>query len=274
MCDVKVCEPMKLPSLRAHLFLLAIALTHSLAYAAPEEIQVYLDEFADVGGWGLDIHTNYVAALQVNPSSTVTRKMLRMTPEVSYGINQNWEVAGYLLTSKGPDQAQNQPQIDGVKARVKWRPDSSVNAEKNGSPWYWAVNFEMGQLNQRFNPEQKVGQLKLIGLWRQGNWTVGGNVNFDRTLNASSAIGATTEVDTKLAYRIGNPEGRNFQIGLEQYAYRGAMSGAFAGQNKNKMNFLAVDFEVNKWELNIGLGRATGAVDDKTLIKAVIGVPF
>lgn len=267
-------DPMKLPSLRTLLLLPAIALAHPLAQAAPEEIQVYLDEFAEVGGWGLDIHTNYVTALQANPSSTVTRKLLRMTPELSYGINQNWEIAGYLLTSKGPEQDQNKLLTDGVKARVKWRPDSSVNAEKNGSPWYWAVNFEAGQLNPRFNPEKKVGQIKLIGMWRQGNWTVGGNLNFDRTLNASSVIGTTTEVDTKLAYRISNPEGRNVQIGLEQYAYRGAMSGAFAGQNKNKMNFLAVDFEVNKWELNIGLGRATGSVDDKTLMKAVIGVPF
>lgn len=30
--------------------------------AAPEEIQVYLDDFAEVGKPGLDLHTNYLTA--------------------------------------------------------------------------------------------------------------------------------------------------------------------------------------------------------------------
>jgi hypothetical protein len=264
---------------------LAALATVTLAHAAPEEIQVYMNEFADPGAWGLDVHTNYVGSLQPNagntpPPSRTARKMLRTTPELSYGINKNWEVAGYFLTSAGPEQASGHLLGDGVKARVKWRPDWAVNAEKNGSPWYAAINFEMGQLAQRFNAEQQVGQLKLIGMWRQGNWTVGGNLNFDRTLKGPSALGTTTELDVKLAYRLsvlgalGSQGPGTTQIGIEQYAYRGALSGAYAGQNRNKAIFLALDFEVNKWEVNLGVGRATGVIDDKLIVKAVIGVPF
>lgn len=246
-------------------------------HAAPEEIQVYLDEFAAPGAWGLDVHTNYVGSLQSNagntpPSSRTTRKMLRTAPELSYGINKNWEVAGYFLSSTGPEQASGHLLGDGVKARVKWRPDWAADAEKNGSPWYAAVNFEMGQLAQRFNAEQSVGQLKLIGMWRQGDLTVGANLNLDRTMKARSALGATTELDVKLAYRL--PGRGPTQIGVEQYTYRGALSGALAGKNRNKATFLALDFEVTKWELNLGVGRSTGVTDDKIIVKAVIGVPF
>jgi len=253
------------------LVLIAGFFTLPNALAAPEEIQVYLDEFAGVGEWGLDIHTNFVTSAQ---TGSTTRKMLRTTPELSYGINPNWEIAGYWLTSKGPDQGSGALVSDGVKARVKWRPDSSVNAEKNGSPWYWAVNFEIGKLNPRFNPDQRTGELKLIGLYRSGNWTLGANLNFDRALNAGTALGTTSELDTKLAYRVGGSAEKPVQLGLERYAYRGALSGALVGQGKNDMTFLAADFELGKWEVNLGVGRASGVTSDRTLIKAVIGVPF
>ena len=49
--------------LRHHLRLTCSTLLLSAAsgaFAAPEEIQVYLDEFAEPGKFGLDFHTNYV----------------------------------------------------------------------------------------------------------------------------------------------------------------------------------------------------------------------
>ncbi len=241
--------------------------------AAPEEIQVYLDEFAEQGTWGLDIHSNYV--LTVQPGAvTNDRKMLRATPELSYGINKNWEVAGYWLTSKGPDQTNNNVVSDGIKARVKWRPDSSVSAAVNGSPWYWAVNVEVGKVNPRFNVDQRLGELKFIGLYKSGNWTLGGNYNLGRALNAGSALGTTSEIDTKLAYRMGDSIGKPVSLGFENYNYLGAISGPVAGLNKSRMTFVAADLELAGWDLNIGVGRAFGATDDKAIVKIIVGVPF
>ncbi len=243
------------------------------ALAAPEEIQVYLDEFNAPREWSLDVHTNYVPTVQTG-AMTADRKMLRVTPELSYGINKNWEVAGYWLTSKGPDQANNSVLSDGVKARVKWRPDSSVDVQKNGSPWYWAVNFEIGKVNPRFNADQRLGQVKFIGMYKSGNWTLGGNYNLDRALNAGSALGTTSELDTKLAYRMGGSAEKPMSLGLENYSYRGAISGPMTGSNQNRMTFLAADFELAKWEFNVGVGRAFGVIDDKIIFKAIVGVPF
>lgn len=244
--------------------------------AAPEEIQVYLDEFAAPGEFGLDIHSNYV--LTVQPSAvTNDRKMLRATPELSYGINKNWEVAGYWLTSKGPDQNNGHFVSDGVKARVKWRPDSSINAATNASPWgyfYWAVNFEIGKVNPRFNSDQRLGELKFIGMYKSSNWTLGGNYNLDRALNAGSALGTTSELDTKVAYRLGGSAEKPVSLGLENYSYRGAISGPMSGLNQNRMTFVAADFELAKYEFNIGIGRSFGTTVDKHILKLILGIPF
>lgn len=51
------------------------------ASAASEEIQVYLDDFAEVGKPGLDLHTNYVPAGQYP-----TYHQFRPRPELSYGV--------------------------------------------------------------------------------------------------------------------------------------------------------------------------------------------
>lgn len=127
-----------------HFILSALLLTAALA--APEKIQIYLDEFAAPGKFGLDFHTNYVRSAQ--PGS-MTRGQLRVTPELSYGINQHWEAALYLLTSAGPELLGGRPMTDGAKVRLKWRP----RGPSADSPRYGAINFEVGQLSQRFYSE-------------------------------------------------------------------------------------------------------------------------
>ncbi len=244
------------------------------AFAAPEEIQVYLDEFAEVGQWGLDVHSNYVT--ETSRPNTTSRGMLRATPELSWGLSKHWEVAGYWMTSKGPEQEGSVAATDGLKVRVKWRP--FVPSEDTA--FYGAVNLELGRIAPRFfeqaasDADIQTTQLKLIGMWKSNQWVLGANLNFDRASHTAQSLGTTTELDTKIAYKVGLLGGKPFQIGLENYDYRGALSGDLAGQNRSSLSFLAFDFELKGWELNLGLGRASGATEDKGLIKAVIGVPL
>jgi len=226
------------------------------AIAAPEEIQVYLDDFADVGKPGLDLHTNYVPS---GPQST--NHQFRLTPEFSYGINTNWEVAAYFLTVKNPGGT---VQTDGAKVRTRWRP----KAPSADSPFYWAVNLEFGHLSKRFNPDETSGEIKLIGVWKTDPWTVGMNFNFDRSLRNSPSQGATSEIDTKVSYKI--REG--LEIGAENYSFLGA-NHYDLGQPSSHSNYLASDFSLGKWDLNVGLGRTTGQAPE-TVLKAVIGVPL
>jgi hypothetical protein len=237
------------------------------ALAAPEEIQVYLDEFADQGKFGLDFHTNYVVSAD---SGATTRNMLRVTPELSYGINDNWEGALYWLTSAGPEQESGQPVSDGYKVRLKWRP----RAPSVDSPWYWAVNFEVGELAPRFYPDKTSGEIKFIGVWKSGRWTLGGNLNLDRSLRSDAQQGTTADVDGKIAYKVSGGQDDDLQLGLEHYAGLGQMKNLYASDERVSMTFLVADFGHKGWDFNIGLGRATGATQDNVIIKAIIGVPL
>ena len=237
------------------------------ATAAPEEIQVYLDEFAEPGKFGLDFHTNYVISAQ---TSSVTRRMLRVTPELSYGLNEKWEVALYWLTSAGPGQLNGHLVTDGTKVRAKWRP----RAPTPDSPWYGAINMELGQLSRRFYPDQMSAEVKLIGVYDKGPWILGANLNFDRALRASAQQPATAEIDTKVAYRVTSPSRGDLRVGFENYAFLGAIRAQPVPGIQTSSSFLVTDFSFRRWDFNVGLGKASGATTDGWLLKAVIGVPL
>ncbi|WP_421956468.1 hypothetical protein [Polaromonas sp.] len=235
--------------------------------AAPEEIQVYLDEFAAPGKFGLDLHTNYVLSAQ--PGSN-TRRMLRVTPELSYGFNENWEGALYWLTSVGPAQLDGHPVTDGVKIRAKWRP----RAPTPDSPWYGAINVELGQLSRRFYPDQTSVEIKLIGVYQKGPLTLGANLNLDRALRTDAQQPATAELDTKAAYRITSKNEGDVRLGIENYAFLGALRSWAIPSTRTSSTFLVTDFSFRRWDFNVGLGKASGATPDRWLIKAVIGIPL
>ncbi len=260
-------SPFAKPARYVVLALLAIFAYPLAALAAPEEMQVYLDEFAEPGKFGLDFHTNYV--MQAEPGAA-SRNMLRVTPELSYGINEHWEAAVYWLTSTGPEQMGGQPLSDGVKLRVKWRP----RAPSADSPWYWAVNFEVGDLNRRFYPDGTSGELKLIGMWKSGPWTLGGNLNIARPLGSNPVQGTTLEIDGKVAYRLASAGDSELQLGLEHYAGLGSLTNLYSPAERTSMTFLTADFVFKGWDFNVGIGKATGATQDNTILKAIIGVPF
>jgi hypothetical protein len=248
--------------------LLTIGLAASSAcFAAPEEIQVYLDEFADPGKFGLDLHTNYV--LSAEPGA-VTRRMLRVTPELSYGINEHWETALYWLTSAGPEQASGHPVTDGVKFRLKWRPV----APASDKPWYGAVNFEVGQLSNRFYPDRTSAELKFIGVYTSGPWIVGANLNLDRALRSNPIQPATSEFDTKVSYRVGADQEGALRVGLENYAFLGPLHSQVGPSTRTNSTFLVGDFSLGHWDFNVGIGKASGASPDHWVFKAIIGLPI
>lgn len=232
------------------------------AMAAPEEIQVYMDEFAEKGKFGLDLHTIYTLSTNDNLSQP-PRRQLRLTPELSYGLSDHFEVAGYFLTNKA---AAGNPQTDGVKLRVRYRP--IVPTEE--TTWYTAVNIELGKLSQRFNAERSNGEVKGILSWKSALWVAGLNLNIDRPLKRTSIAPTTYELDGKLGYKVT----KELQLGVEHYAFLGAVRGTVPGFLPSRTTFLVSDFAVGRWDVNFGIGRASGAVADKVIIKAIIGVPI
>lgn len=230
--------------------------------AAPEEIQVYLDEFAEMGKFGLDLHSIYTATSRL-PSGTPPNYQLRLTPELSYGLSEHVETAAYFLTNHAPGQSL---QTDGLKVRMRYRP--LIPTEQ--TTWYTAVNIELGKLSQRFNTAYSNGEIKGILAWRSGPWVAGLNVNIDRPLRWRTSIPTTLEIDTKLSRRLT----KTFSLGVENYAFLGPLRGSAAGIGTSRTTFVVSDFSIKKWDVNFGIGRASGDVADKLIIKSIIGIPF
>jgi hypothetical protein len=249
------------------LLVLLTTLVSTVCFAAPEEIQVYMDEFADKGKFGLDLHTNYVLSAQ--PGSG-TRRMLRVTPELSYGINDNLEVGLYYLTSAGPEQGAGTPVTDGGKIRFKYRP----RPPDDGNPLYFAVNVEFGNLARRFNADGNSAEAKFIGVYRTGPWAVGANLNFDTSLRRRPLQRATSELDLKVSYRLKPEAEGGLQVGVENYSFLGPLRSQGLPKSRTSSNFVVADFSLGKWDFNVGIGRSTGVTSDKVVLKAIIGIPI
>src|SRR6185369_7607057 len=74
--------------------------SHPVA-AAPEEIQVYIDDLSKPGGTGMDVHNNYVVSGSGTPDypgALPPRHVYRLTPEFYYGLTDSLELGLYLLS--------------------------------------------------------------------------------------------------------------------------------------------------------------------------------
>jgi len=81
---------------------------------------------------------------------------------------------------------------------------------------------------------------------------------------------ATSEIDSKIAYQIRE----DLQVGIENYSFLGAIHYAPGQPEGSHANYLVADFNLGKWDFNAGIGYTSGQSLDKTILKAIIGVPF
>ncbi len=242
--------------------LLALALP---AHAAPEEVQVYLDELNKAGEPGLDLHLNYVASGTAGadyPGQQASLHRWRLTPEFSLGLGGGFEAGLYLplatLGAGGPAR------VDGVKARLKWL------APHGAEGFYGGANLEIGRVGHRLDENPWNGELKLIGGWRWGKWRLGVNGNFDFVVAGPQPGPVTFELASKLAYQLAGET----TLGLESYNGAGPLRDPGHLGREGHTTYLALDTRLGRWDLNAGVGHGYGTNGDAVVLKMVIGVPL
>jgi hypothetical protein len=132
----------------------------------------------------------------------------------------------------------------------------------------------VGELARRFYPDTPANELKLIGVWRSGAWTLGANFNLTRSLRSDAQQGTSAEISGKIAYRVAAAGDTELQLGLEHYAVLGTLKNLYSSDERMSLTFLVADFTFKGWDFNVGLGQATGATQDTTILKSIVGVPF
>jgi hypothetical protein len=236
------------------------------AWAAPEEIQVYMDEMNAKGQFGLDVHVNDVLNGDVTPDYSGQQPnvdRIRITPEFSYGLTPNIELGAYLpLTTLSRDGSYI---VDGEKLRVKYLAPRVV-----GQAWFWGANLEIGYEQHRLAPNPWNGELKGIAGYRNGKWTLAVNANADFSIAGPRSDPASLDIDTKLNYRLD----KALAVGLESYNAMGAFRSLGHFQNNDASIFGVVDATLGRWDLNLGVGHGYEANKDGLVLKAVISVPI
>lgn len=240
-----------------------LMLMPSLAMAASEEIQVYMDEVSKTGEFGLDIHSNYVFSGNVlpdYPGAQAPAHVFRLTPEFFYGLTDNLELGLYLLSSL---DSRNSLNIDGEKLRLKY-----IAPKEQDQAYFLGANFEIGYLSYRLDQNSWSAQLKGIMGYRSGRWTFAVNPNASWSVTGAAPV--SLELDTKVACRIYD----DFSLGLESYNGMGSVDGLVHANQQNQNLYLVVDTSIYNTGLNFGIGRGFSPVSDKWLIKAIVSVPF
>lgn len=236
------------------------------ALAAPEEIQVYMDEMDDPGDVGLDLHSNYVVSGNreldyVGQQQSIRR--LRVTPEFSYGVTKTVEVGLYLplatVDSSGRVGA------DGIKFRIKY-----IAPHREGDGWYYGANFEIGRVDHKLDVNPYDAEFKAIVGRHVGPWTFAVNGNVDFTVDGPERAPTSLDIDTKISRAVSNKTA----IGIETYNGGGAFRRLGTFGSSEQATFVTVDTHLGRWDANFGVGHGYGATKDAFIIKAIVGVPI
>jgi len=247
--------------------LLAGLAAASAARAAPEEIQVYMDEMNKPGEFGLDLHNNYVfqgRSAPDYPGEQAPARVYRLTPEFSYGLTPNLELGAYVLSTADGHGAYR---IDGEKLRLKF-----IAPKAEGQDWWWGANFEIGKVQHNLDINPWNAELKAIYGIRRGRWTVAANTNVDWAVSGPARGGATVEQDVKVSYAVRD----KLALGIETYDELGELRRLGGPLDRfSHVAYATVDTSLGRWDLNLGLGRGlTGGSEDHWVAKAIIGVPL
>lgn len=242
------------------------AVSATAAIAAPEEVQVYMDEHNKPGEIGLDVHNSYVFSGDATPAYAGEQPGVhryRITPEFALGLTDSLELGAYLpLATIGNDGVMR---ADGVKFRIKY-----IAPRKDSQKWFWGANFEIGRVAHRLDENPWNAEFKGIGGIHAGKWTAALNANIDFKISGPAPAPASLELASKLNYAL-TPR---LRVGVENYTGMGEFRHLGRFGSSEQASYATLDTLVGKWDLNFGIGRGYGANADKWIAKFIIGVPL
>jgi hypothetical protein len=250
-------------------FMTSIALLFpSFAYGITDEIQVYTDDINKPGEFGLELHVNTTPSGRSTPAypgESPPYHGVRLTPEFSYGLNQDFEAGLYLPTVYDADGRYS---LVGVKFRLKWMPVKPGDGE---SGWYFGENFELSDTNKTFSESRYASEVRTIAGYRGDRWLVGVNPILDWDLSAGYRNGGP---DLILAWKANHEVASGIALGFEYYNSAGKLNHPLPHDFQDQTLYLVTDFDRKPWVFNFGIGKGLTSAADKWTIKAIFEIPF
>jgi hypothetical protein len=249
--------------------LLLLLLTSRAQAALTDEIQVYTDDINKKGEFGLELHVNTTLNgidKPGYPGELTNSHGLRMTPEFSYGLSEDFEAGLYVPTSyKDGDW-----RVAGFKLRMKWLPLQT----QNGTGWFAGANLELSDTSQEFAAARYSAELRTMIGYRTDDWLLAVNPVFGSTLSHSQESVQPRNPDFSLGYKVARKVADGVDLGLEYYNEKGSWHEFDPGSEQAKMLFIAADVTRGPLPFNFGIGKGLNGNTDKWTVKMIFEIPI
>ncbi len=234
----------------------------------PFEIQVYEYPTVPKGKWNLETHINYVGKGTKRPDGTESpsHNQLHTTFELTRGITENFELAGYLVMARRPG-------INSVMEFAAWRIRPRVRVPE---AWNWPVGVslstEFAFPRKQYEEARTTLEIRPIIEKKLGRWQLDFNPVVGKAIaGRGSGEGWDFEPGTRIGYTV-NPK---FELSLEYYGSLGPVGEFFPTREQVHQIFPGFDWNIREnvvWNWGIGVG-VTGA-GNRLVYKWRIGYMF
>ena len=250
---------------------LITAVTPSLAPAQDTfEVQVY--EYATVprGMWNLETHANYTLRGTKSFEGTVapTNRQSHLTFELTRGITDYFELAGYLVLAHRDDPGGN-ALLDyvGYRIRPRVRLPESWNLPAKISP-----STEVGFPNAAYESARTTLEVRPIVERGFGKWMVDLNPTVGRVLRGpGSSEGWDLEPGARLGYAV-TPK---VDLSIEYYGAFGEVGDPLPAKEQVHLIFPGADIAIGENRvLNFGIGANLTDEGTRAMLKMRYGWMF
>jgi hypothetical protein len=222
-----------------------------LAAQDPFEIQVYEYITVPKGRWNLETHFNRVARGTKIPDGPMakTQGQTHLTFELTRGITDYFELAGYLVTAEREAAGRD---------FVGWRVRPRFRLREDLFPVKFSLSTEVAFPKKLYEENAITLEVRPIIERGWGPWLVDLNPVIGRSLRGPDAAeGWDFEPGARIGYTV-NP---TLDLSLEYYGSTGVLTDPLPGSEQVHQFFPGVDFNLSNnvvWNLGVGFG-ATNA---------------
>lgn len=238
---------------------------HQAQAALPDEIAIHTDAIAEPGKLNIELHVNTTpqgAKLPGYSGEILLHHGIRLMPEFSYGINENWEAGFHLPLVR---TAENSYFTPGIRAKLKWLPVKHVD---NPDGFFLGLNLEASSISRKFEPMDSLEVLGIAGV-KHGRWLFALNPRLMYSIqqmhqSPNLALGA------KLAREVSD----SVSLGAEYYAGLGTLQQQLPFNQQSSSLFAVMDYSGPPFNFNLGLGHGLSSVSDTWTFKTIFEITY
>jgi hypothetical protein len=233
----------------------------------PFEIQVYEWETVPKGMWNLETHINYVGkgTRAFEGPVAPTNNQFHLTFELTRGLTENFEMAGYLVLAHRPGG----DALDYVACRLRPR----VSIPKSwGLPVDVSMSVEFGFPKKVYEENSVTLELRPIIEKKIGRVQIDVNPVVGRALRGpGTSEGWDFEPGVRLAYEVN----KKLDLSLEYYGSTGPIGNFLPTHEQVHQFFPGGDVNLSDrvvWNFGIGVGAT--AAGNRLVYKSRVGILF